>query len=186
MNVMRKKKRQLPNIEYIKEALRYDPNLGQLIWIVRPRHHFVSDDAMLHWNGKFPGKVAGCIRRGHVCVGLMGGQYVAHRICWVLAGRSLPSPEMHLDHINGDPCDNRLSNLRIATYSQNNSNKRNRSDNSSGIKGVSWRKDTRTWDARIMVNKQQYYLGVFGTKELAAAAYANAAKRLHGEFARLT
>jgi hypothetical protein len=79
---------------------------------------------------------------------------------------------------------NRRSNLRIATGAQNSHNTRRHRDNKSGFKGIHLHKPGR-WRSRIMVRGKVYNLGSFSTPELAYAAYCEAAKRLHGEFAHL-
>jgi hypothetical protein len=76
--------------------------------------------------------------------------------------------------------------LREATYTQNFANTYSRSTNTSGIKGVNWNKATSSWRAKIQVDKRRIHLGLFPTKELAAAAYAAEAVTYFGEFARST
>ena len=88
-----------------------------------------------------------------------------------------------VDHINGDRLDNRRSNLRASSSSQNKMNKGRQCNNSSGYKGI-----TRTgsgYCASISVGKERIYLGHYKCKEDAAAAYDSAAKVHFGEFARL-
>jgi hypothetical protein len=94
---------------------------------------------------------------------------------------------MVIDHINGDRLDNRIENLRTATYSQNSANAKRHSRNTSGLKGASKRfkngKWTGRWQASITYQRKQINLGYFDTKEEAHAAYLEAARRLQGEFA---
>lgn len=75
-----------------------------------------------------------------------------------------------VDHINRDRKDNRLTNLRITDKSGNAFNTRIRTDNTSGVKGVSFRKDTKRWQAEIKVNYKKISLGCYATKEEAAEA----------------
>lgn len=86
------------------------------------------------------------------------------------------------DHRNGDGLDNRRENLRIATVTENNRNSRRRKNNSSGFKGVS--RHRNKFDARITIDRQTYNLGRYDTPESAAYAYAEAAKKYFGGFAR--
>ena len=96
------------------------------------------------------------------------------------------TPEgMHTDHASSNGLDNRRANLRTATVAQNQHNGRIRADNKSGVKGVSWVKRERKWLARITSHRKVYELGYFTTVDAAAAAYAEASARLHGEFGRL-
>lgn len=87
------------------------------------------------------------------------------------------------DHANGNKLDNRRDNLRIATRSQNISNKPVRKDNQSGMKGVRWHSHNRSWQARITVAGRSISLGYFSTKEAAAEAFASAARTHYGEYA---
>jgi len=90
-----------------------------------------------------------------------------------------------IDHINGNTLDNRKENLRIATYSQNRGNSKRYRNNTSGYKGVSWNKNRQRWEACIGYQNKYIYLGLYTTKEEAALAYNEAAKKYFGEFANL-
>lgn len=90
-----------------------------------------------------------------------------------------------VDHINRNPLDNRRSNLRLATSSQNAFNRSQRPDNTTGYRGVSWHKVVQKWAAKICYCGKQKHLGVFDTPEEAALVYDSAAIELHGEFASL-
>lgn len=92
---------------------------------------------------------------------------------------------MVVDHINGDPLDNRRVNLRFCTQSENSKNRVGVSSNPSGFKGVSWKSGCGKWRARLMVNRQELALGLFDRAEDAARAYDAAAKEHFGEFAKL-
>jgi hypothetical protein len=89
---------------------------------------------------------------------------------------------MQVDHINGDRLDNRRSNLRIVTNSQNQMNRRV-TNNKCGIKGVYYHIRCKKWCAKIQRDGQQLYLGVFRTAEEAAQARTLTEKQIHGEFA---
>ena len=84
----------------------------------------------------------------------------------------------------GNPLDNRRANLRFCTRSQNNMNRRP-SMKTSKYKGVYFRKDTGKWRAEIKADGCRSNIGCYGTEESAAIAYNEAAKSLHGEYARL-
>ena len=92
---------------------------------------------------------------------------------------------MHVDHINGNPLDNRKSNLRICTNAENQRNRGVNKNNTSGYKGVCWAKQNKKWKARIKHNGKLIHLGYYKDKEEAARAYDKKAKELHGEYAYL-
>ncbi len=92
-------------------------------------------------------------------------------------------PKIQVDHKNGDTLDNRRENLRVATSSQSNANRRRNKNNKSGFKGVTWDKRKQTWRATIYHGKQ-YHLGYFDTPEGAHDAYVAKALELFGGFAR--
>lgn len=97
----------------------------------------------------------------------------------------LDAPEwLDVDHIDGNTLNNRRSNLRLATRSQNCQNQKVNASNLSGLKGVSWRESRKKWQAQIMRNYKKYYLGLFDTPEAAYSAYCIASKSLHGHFGR--
>lgn len=84
------------------------------------------------------------------------------------------------DHVNGNGLDNRRPNLRGCTQAQNNCNVRLRGDNTSGVKGVSWRKRERKWIAYV----GRFHIGYFSSLGDAARAVRSRREELHGEFAR--
>lgn len=90
---------------------------------------------------------------------------------------------LHVDHINGNRLDNRKSNLRISTCSENLRNRGPQANNSSGYKGVIFDKARGKWRAEICVEKRRKYLGRFSSPIEAAMAYNKAAIELHGEYA---
>jgi len=90
---------------------------------------------------------------------------------------------MQTDHINGNKLDNREENLRICTNSENSRSRIRKAAPKSGFIGVTLHKGGK-YEAKIMVNYKAKYLGLFTTAEEAAKAYDNAARELHGEFAK--
>ena len=97
-----------------------------------------------------------------------------------------PTGEVFDQSIDGDKLNNRPSNLRAASNSQNNCNKGIPSTNSSGIKGVFWNKRRGKWEAKCSLNGRTQYLGCFHDTDQAAAAVRAFREKCHGEFARHT
>lgn len=91
--------------------------------------------------------------------------------------------KIQVDHINGDRLDNRKGNLRLCNRDQNNYNRGDISRNKLGLKGVVKMRCCNRYRAEIWFDKKRKHLGLFLTPEEAHAAYCEAAKELHGEFA---
>lgn len=158
-------------IARVRALLDYDPATGVFQWRVKPRR------------GVQIGDRAGTVDPlGYRGVRVDGRRYLEHRLAWAWVFGSQPPDE--LDHINGNPSDNRIANLRPATRSQNNQNTRRRCDNKSGFKGVSWITARGKWRAEIKADGRVLHLGYFQTREEAHAAYMTAAEKFFGEFAR--
>jgi len=111
-------------------------------------------------------------------------KYQLHRLIWIYHYDKIPAKKQ-IDHINNNLRDNRIENLRLASHAQNMRNSKIRIQNKSGIKGVSWHSKMEKYQACISLNYKSYHLGYYDTKEEAAVAYARAAKKYHGDFAKL-
>jgi hypothetical protein len=92
---------------------------------------------------------------------------------------------LETDHINHDKLDNRKSNLRICTKSENQHNRKIGVNNKSGFKGVSWSKHGNNWEVRIVVNNKKKFLGRFNDLIEAGKVYDKKASEFFGEFACL-
>lgn len=155
--------------EMAREALWYDCITGQFYW--RIRRQWVA-----------PGTRAGTLQNSYWMIHIHGVDYPAHRLAWLYVHGRWPIGE--IDHINLDKLDNRLSNLREASRSQNGANVGIPAHNTSGFKGVSFNSKSGRWTAQISARGKRYYLGSHSTAEAAARAYDHAAEHLFGEFAR--
>ncbi len=93
--------------------------------------------------------------------------------------------DMQVDHINHNGLDNTRANLRVCTHAQNQHNLSFKSNNSSGYKGVDWKKDKRKWRAKISLGGNPKHIGYFACPIEAAQAYDRKALELFGDFAAL-
>ena len=91
-----------------------------------------------------------------------------------------------VDHANGNGLDNRRSNLRVCSHTQNMQNRKMHSNNQSGFKGVYFDPEVQglPWRAQIRANGKKHHLGRFGSAIAAHQAYLKAAEKFHGEFGR--
>lgn len=87
-----------------------------------------------------------------------------------------------VDHIDGNKLDNRKSNLRICTNQENIMNQQKNKRNTSGYKGVTFRKDLNKFEAQIKLNGKRIHLGLFDDPQKAHQKYCSEGRRLHGEF----
>jgi hypothetical protein len=173
-------RRVLPARDLVRSLLDYDPETGEFRWRVRTVDSFPSLRIANGWNSRYARKLAGHIgRRGYVTIIITHWHCAAHRLAWMLMRGAVPH---EIDHIDGNRANNRISNLRAATGSQNLANARVRRESASGIKGV-YRRGAK-FRAYIRVEGRTVIIGAFTTLQEAASARREAAERLYGEFAR--
>jgi HNH endonuclease len=159
-------------IEKLKERLEYFPDEGFFRW----KTSFGSRSPI--------GSVAGWSDGvGYKRIEIDGFAYKVHRLAWLWMTGTWP---LEVDHIDLDRSNNKWKNLREVNRQQNCFNSPARKNNRLGVKGVSFRKtgNYERYIARIMVGGKPIRLGDFSTLDQAAKAYADGAKKMHGEFAR--
>jgi hypothetical protein len=144
----------------LREVLNYDPETGVFAWKIRKK-------------GIIPGRTPGCItKHGHRLIRLDGVAYLAHRLAWLYVYGEWPTKD-HIDHINHNPDDNRIANLRDVAVADNIRNRKGANKNcASGVLGVYQHKDK--WRARVMFNRKTIHLGTFSNIESAALAASKA------------
>lgn len=156
-----------------------------LKWKPRPRSHFNTQRGHRIFNSAYAGKDAGypqthpCGKRFMVKIGLL--KFPASRIVFAINSGADPWPN-EVDHIDGNTENNSPENLRVATRSENASNKSVSSTNTSGVIGVTRCKRTNKWMAQIGKDKRTMFLGRFDSIDDATKARRNAEDEMHGEF----
>jgi len=154
----------------IKNDLLYNATSGIITWGVKRR-------------GVSFGEEAGTLEKsGYKKIMIERKYYLAHRIAWLLHYGEWPNGI--IDHIDGNPSNNKICNLRISTSSLNAANKKRPLTNNSGFKGVSWCKTHEKWYASIKVKGRSKNLGYYKNAETAFAAYIKAAYSHFGDHAR--
>lgn len=171
--------KELPSPHKLRKLMRYDPDSGCIYWHKRdisdyPEKTKGVDKICAYWNSAYAGKPVGGGRDkdGYLKCVVMSKAYQAHRVAWAIYYGAWPDDQ--IDHINGQKDDNRIHNLRVVSFSENQKNKPKSVRNKSGIIGVHFYKPTGKWVASICVNRKRMQLGSFDTIEQAAAARKNA------------
>lgn len=167
-------------VEVARELLEYDPETGVLTWKPRNQKWFTYKDFHIHWNSRWAGKTVGTLsKRGYLVFNVRNKLHTAHRTAWMLFHGEEPSGL--IDHRNGDPTDNRITNLRCTNHKVNAENQRDKSRGKAlplGVFPVNGSKTGKVF-ARIIVNGRRKYLGTFEKPEEAAQAYLKAKRELH-------
>jgi hypothetical protein len=172
----------LPDAEDLRNLLDYDPETGELRWKRRDPKEFFDGkryryDRGRRWNAQRADRLATRNRLdGYCSISLFGHKHLAHRVVWAIVHGRWPS---EIDHVNGNRSDNRLSNLREVTRTENNRNSAIQRNNTSGVVGVNRCKQTGTWEARIKLHGKTRRLGRFANFDDAVAA-RKAAERQYG------
>lgn len=159
-----------PTPESLRRVLSYSPETGIFRWLKRTPDMFADDSAMTPiarcavWNKRWAGKEAFTSDKGggRKVTPVFGRLILAHRAAWAMYYGEWPKGQ--IDHISGDPSDNRISNLRDVSQTINAQNMPLRRDNSTGVPGVV--KHNGRFRARI----SRRYLGVFAKFEDAVSA----------------
>jgi hypothetical protein len=153
----------------LKSKLHYDPDTGIFTWINS-------------YGTAKKGSIAGCFNsNGYTIIRINKKGYRSHRLAWLYCNGIIPE---YVDHINGNIKDNRLCNLRECTIQQNAFNSKLRVDSTSKIKGITWHKNTKKWQARVCVNYKSIYIGIFNNINEAKLAVEKYRIDNHKEFAR--
>lgn len=165
--------KELPSVEYLRQVLDYNPETGIFVWKIDRNYKTLAGDT------------AGSVQKinkksgySRIIICLDYKRYKAHRLAWALMTGEHP-PEI-IDHIDGNPLNNKWNNLRKATAYENKVNEGIRINNISGIKNVSFHKASNKF--RVTIDGKHY--GVFASIEEANVAASNLRNKIHGKFAR--
>jgi len=167
------KAKDLPSQNELGAMFDYDFVSGRLTWKRR-------EEMSSQWNGKHAGATAGSTKNGYKEVSIDNRNYRSHRIIWKLVFGSIPN-DMQIDHADGDGMNNRLNNLRLVTNAENQRNRR--ADTGRKFKGVY--KKGNGFKVELTHKGERLYLGYYDSERLAAFAYDEKARELHGEHANL-
>jgi hypothetical protein len=155
--------------EVTKDQLDYNPDTGVFVW--------KSESCKKAW---VRGRIAGSKNNlGQLVIMVNKRKIYAHRLAWFFVHGDIP--DCSIDHINRNPLDNRISNLRLANFSQNAANRK--STRGEFLRGVRRKKTSVGYSATICKNGKSILLGTYDTEQEAHEAYLAAAQKLHGEFA---
>jgi hypothetical protein len=168
------KAKELPPLEWLREHLDYNPVTGDIT--IKKRWH--------KRHTVIVGKTIGYLSNGYLRTEVNKKSFFIHRVAYAIYHGILPVDGDIIDHINGNPFDNRIENLRECNNSQNQQNSRRPKSNTSGVKGVAWCKQKQKWRGRITVDGADVHIGFFATVVEAEDAMTAARAKLHGLFAR--
>ena len=170
--------------ELLRKLLRYEPSTGKIFWKKRSELFFENDGRSSahrcsNWNSRyaeteaFTAKDRGGYFRGQI----LKKSYSLHRVAWALHYGKWPIGQ--IDHINGNPEDNRILNLRDVSQTENARNQKLHVDSSTGYVGVTFRKLANKWRAQIRAEGKNKHLGYFDNMNDAIDA-RKSAETLHG------
>lgn len=157
----------LPNQAHLREIFDYDPDTGSVVWRKPPRRRDMV--------GQHAGYIS---RQGYLRLHVSGSPFMAHRVVW--KWMTDEEPPSHIDHINGNTIDNRWANLRAVTASQSMQNRRIKSHNNTGYKGVYRTKGNRWFWTKV----NGVRVSGFKTAEEAHEKYCEMARAAYGEYFR--
>ena len=154
----------------LKTWMHYDPCTGVFTWIKKPNKSITI------------GTKAGSLEpNGYLRTRIHQKALFLHRLAWLYMTGEWPP--CACDHINGDKQDNRWSNIRLASGSQNQCNRKKPRNNTSGVKGVSWDASRGTWNVSIKIKGKSINAGRFKTMDQAKEAVKKKREELHESFA---
>jgi hypothetical protein len=172
------------NAELARELISYDKDTGNLYWKPRTEKHIKKSCSLKSWNSRYAGSQITTIdTKGYYFCSIYGKQYRAHRLAWLIHYGEWPK---FIDHKDGVRVNNKLENLADVTAQQNHMNLSIASNNTSGVTGVYFNKNSGIWCAQMKFNGKTYHLGSSKNKSDVVAIRKAEEERLgfskrHGE-----
>ena len=158
------------NAEYLKSLISYNKNTGEFKWKAK--------------NKIKAGKTGWKDKDGYLHIRIDYKLYRAHRLAWLYVYGVFPDEA--IDHIDRNPSNNKIENLRLCNKRQNAINSKMRSDNTSGYRGVRRRPGMKKWQARAYFEGKEVHLGYFDTAEEASEVYKKKVIELNGGYTEST
>ena len=160
----------LPPWEVVNHFIRYEPETGLMYWKINVSRYMKA------------GKLLGYVdKAGYRKVKFLGTNYAQHRLAWFLHYKTDPKL-MLIDHIDGNKSNNKITNLRLVNHSQNRVNTGIRSNNKTGVVGVSFCKKSNRYRARVDLNGERIYQKYFDSFQAASDARNAVASEVFGEY----
>jgi hypothetical protein len=161
-----------PNSQDILQILNLDPETGIFTYRIKTNRNIIV------------GQKAGTPDKdGYIKLHINHKQYMAHRLAFYCYHNYIPEKPLVVEHADGNPQNNSIHNLRVATQQQNLMNKKGKLGKR--YKGVYYNKLCKKYYAQIKINHKSYHLGMFQTAEEAAKKYDEKAYSIYGEYAKL-
>ena len=156
-------------VSELRDRLNYDPHTGILTWKKVRKRKLMGSEAGFMMNS------------GYMALKIGTRRIQCHRVAYAIVNGAI-GDGVEIDHINGVKHDNRISNLRACSASQNRMNVALMKNNTSGVKGVSFCRSSGKYRAEIMVNYKSYYLGEFSSIDEASKAVSSVRANIHKEY----
>lgn len=165
------------SLQDLISAVTYNPEEGTFMWKYRKEQR-------PQWNGRCAGKPCGHQRKKdkYLIITINSKRTYGHLVGWILSGRTIPSGYF-VDHVDGDTTNNRLNNLRLATFKESSYNTKSMGGTSK-YKGV-YLSSRNTFVAQVTVDRINIQLGSYESENTAAGVYNWVAGRIQGGFCKL-
>ena len=161
------------DLKALKEYIFYNPLTGIFFWVKKPSP----------LSNKCKDSLAGCydFSNGYWKIAFRKRTYTAHRLAWFFVN-GLSDQNKFIDHIDCNKLNNSISNLRLVNATENAYNSKKQSNNTSGVKGVTFIKRTKRWGCRLSINGVNKSLASFELLSDAKDFIEKAREKFHKEF----